>query len=252
MSSSPTRPTRPRSLLSTLLLAAVVFVVSAPAEAGAETRGVLRIGVAPVALTPERDTPMLGAPVDDAVRAYNAAADAYDRAHGNAPGSTMATAPIDRTDLGVSSTMVTAAPALEAGGRHLFVRVEAALAFGAEHRSYGLGFYPLNLAVPMRRGTVTPYLSAGGSVSWLDDTTVAGEVGALIGARFAGGVRLGRRVTVEVGYGAYVLGGTVDRDRLDTMRAYDPRGAEPPPRPDGALSGGEQRGAVDLSVGLAI
>ena len=228
------------------------IIASVAGVAGAQTRGVLRVGVAPVALTPSRDTPVLGGRVDDAVRAYNAAAEAYDRAHGYAPGSAMSTEPIDRTDLGVSSNFFTLAPGLEAGQRHLFVRIEAALAFGENHRSYGLGFYPINIAVPMRRGTITPYVSAGGSLSWLDDMRLDGEFGMLFGARLAGGMRIGRRFNIEVGYGAYAIGGLVDRDQLDTMREYDPRGSEPPPRPDPALSGGEQRGAFDLSLGLAI
>lgn len=230
----------------------LAIITSAAEDAGAETRGVLRVGVAPVALSPESDTWLIGSRVDDAVRAYNAAADAYNQAHGYAPGSEMSTAPIDRSDLGVTANFFTLAPGLEAGTRHVFVRVEAALAFGEDHRSYGLGLYPINLAVPMRRGTLTPYVSAGGSLSYLDDLRVDGELGALFGARFAGGLRVGRRVTVEIGYNAYAIGGLVDKDQLDTMRAYDPRGNEPPPRPESALSGGEQRGAVDLSLGLAL
>jgi hypothetical protein len=231
---------------------ALALLASHAGAADAETRGVLRVGVAPVALTPERDTWLLGGHVDDAVRAYNAAAEAYDRAHGYAPGSEMSTEPIDRSDLGVDTNFLTLAPGLETGTRHAFVRIEAALAFGESHRSYGLGLYPINLAVPMRRGTLTPYVSAGASLSWLDDTRIEGELGALFGARVAGGIRFGRRVTVEVGYNAYAIGGLFDRDELDTMRAYDPRGDEPPPRPDTALAGGEQHGSVDVSLGLAL
>jgi hypothetical protein len=231
---------------------ALTIVASTAGIAGAETRGVLRVGVAPVTLTPESDTWLLGSRVDDAVRAYNAAAEAYNQAHGYAPGSAMSTESIDRTDLGVSTNFFTLAPGLEAGSRHVFVRVEAALAFGEDHRSYGLGLYPLNIAVPMRRGTMTPYVSAGGAISYLDDLRIDGELGALVNARFAGGMRIGKRVTVEVGYNAYSIGGLVDKDELDTMREYDPRGNEPPPRPESALAGGEQRGAVDLSLGLAI
>jgi hypothetical protein len=237
---------------SFVVLFAIVASTSHVEDAGAETRGVLRVGVAPVSLTPESDTPLFGSRVDDAVRAYNAAADAYNQAHGYTPGSEMSTARIDRTDLGVSSNFLTLAPGLEAGTRHAYFRLEAALAFGADHRSYGVGFYPLNLAVPMRRGTLTPYVSAGGSLSWLDDIRIDGEVGVLLGARFATGMRVGKRVRVELGYNAYSIGGLVDRDQLDTMRAYDPRGSAPPPRPDSAIAGGEQSGAFDLSLGLAI
>ncbi|HUQ01678.1 MAG TPA: hypothetical protein VM261_04245 [Kofleriaceae bacterium] len=235
-----------------VVLFAIVTSTSLVETADAETRGVLRVGVAPVALTPDGDTPLFGSRVDDAVRAYNAAADAYNQAHGYAPGSAMSTARIGRDDLGVASNFFTLAPGLEAGSRHAYFRLEAALAFGADHRSYGIGFYPLNLAFPMRRDSLTPYVSAGGSLSWLDDVRIDGEVGVLLGARFAAGVRIGQRVRVELGYNAYSIGGLVDRDQLDTMRAYDPRGSAPPPRPDSAIAGGEQRGAFDLSLGLAI
>jgi hypothetical protein len=221
-------------------------------SAAAEVRGVLRVGVAPVELTPTSETPVLGAQVDDAVDAYNRAAAAYNQAHGYGPASEMGTAPIDSGALGVRATMVTVAPALEVGGDHVFVRVEAALAFGAEHRSYGLGIYPVNLAVPMRRGTITPYLSGGGSFGWLDNMRVDGEVGAMLGVRVAGGVRIGRRVALEVGYGVYALGGFVDRAELDTMTDYDPTGSAPPPHPDTVVQGGEQRGAVDVSFGVEL
>jgi hypothetical protein len=239
-----------RSLLIPLLLSSLPLLL--PHEVHAETRGVLRVGVAPVVLTPRSDTPYLGSRFDDAVRAYNAAADAYNRAHGLEPGSAMSTAPIERGDLGVRTTMLTLAPGLEAGERHLYMRIQAELGFGAEHRSYGLGFYPLNVAMPMRRGTLTPYVSAGGSVSWLDDTRSDGEIGALLGARLAGGMRVGRRITVEVGYHAYSIGGVVDTAQLDTMSTYDPRGDAPPPRPEAALAGGEASGAFDISLGFAM
>jgi hypothetical protein len=236
-----------------VVLAHVLAIVASTTEnADAETRGVLRVGVAPVALTPESDTPLLGSKVDDAVRAYNAAAEAYNQAHGYAPGDEMSTASIDRRALGMSTSFFTLAPGLESGTRHVYVRIEAALGFGADHRTYGLGFYPLNFAVPMRRGTIAPYVSAGGALSRLDDTRLDSEAGLIVSTRVAGGIRFGRRVTVEVGYGAYTVGGLVDRDELDTMRGYDPRGNEPPPRPESAIAGGEQRGAVDISLGLAL
>ena len=238
--------------MRTTIAVVVLALVSICQGARAETRGVLRVGVAPVALAPDGDTPLFGTRVDDAVRAYNAAADAYNRAHGLPASSPMSTPPIGRDAFAVDTTMLTLRPALEAGERHVFVRIEAALAFGADHRSAGIGFYPFNVAVPMRRGTVTPYLSAGGSVSWFDDTRDDGELGALLGARVAGGMRLGRRVTFEVGYNAYAIGGFLDRADLDTMLTYDPRGDAPPPRPETALAGGESRGTVDVSIGLAL
>ena len=145
---------------------------------------------------------------------------------------------------------MTIAPALEIGGERAYFRLEASIGFGDGLRAIGIGLYPLNLALPLRRGAITPYLSAGGVASWLDYTGSDGEIGALLMARAALGVRLGGRVAVELGYGAFVVGGLVDRARLRTMTDYDPQGAAPPPRPETALSGGEQRGLVDLSVGI--
>jgi hypothetical protein len=234
------------------LAAALTLTLLTSSAVRADKRGVLRVGVTPLQLTPAADTPFLGAHVDDAVEAYNAAADAYNQAHGYMVGSAQATAPIDRTALGVRSTLLTVAPALEAGNRYVYVRLEALLGFGETHRAYGVGFYPFNVAGSLRRSTIVPYLSAGGSASWLDDRAVDGELGALFTARVAAGVRFSRRMTIEVGYGVAALGGVVERGRLDTMTSYDPRGAAPPPHPTEALSGGEQQGMIDVWFGLAL
>lgn len=195
---------------------------------------------------------MLGGEIDRAVSAYNAAAAAYNQAHGFETGSPMATRAIGHGAVGVSATMLTIAPALEVGSRHVFVRLDGNLGLGDQYRAFGLGLYPLNVALPLRRGTIVPYLSAGATASWLDRLGSGGDLGALVSARAAIGVRAGRRVTVEVGYAAFVLGGYVDRARVETMSDYDPRGAAPPPDPSAGIGGGEQRGAVDLSFGLAL
>jgi hypothetical protein len=233
------------SCLRTLPMAFAAVVLGHGA-AGADVRGAIRVGVATLELTPRAGTPVMGEPIDDAVAAYNAAAAAYDELHR----TPTATAPIDRGDLALHGTLVTVAPALEAGGDHYFVRLEASLGVGADLRSYGVGLYPVNLAVPLRGGAMIPYVAIGGTVSWLDRPGADGEIGGLVVARAAVGARLVRRIAVEVGYGAFVLGGVVDHGRLDQAMAYDPRGAAPPPRPDEAVSGGEQRGLVDVSVGV--
>jgi len=84
----------------------------------------LRVGVTPLSLTPASDTPFLGERVDEAVAAYNAAADAYNQAHGFPDGSDMATSPIERGALGVRSTLLVIAPALEVGHPNAFLRFE--------------------------------------------------------------------------------------------------------------------------------
>jgi len=239
------------ALLAATTLALPLPLILAPA-AHAETRGVLRLGVTSVELVPTEATPMIGAELDRVVDAYNVAAVAYNRAHGYESGDAMATAAIDHGAVAVRTTLFTIAPALEVGNRHAFVRLDGNLGLGDDYRAYGLGLYPLNLALPLRRGTVVPYLSAGATASWLDRLGVAGDLGALVSARVAVGVRVNRRITAELGYGAFVLGGFIDRAGLETMSDYDPRGGAPPPDPDAAIAGGEQRGAVDLSFGVAM
>jgi hypothetical protein len=229
---------------------AILLLVALPGRAVADVRGVLHVRFAPVDLAPDEDTPVFGARVGDAVGAYNAAAEAYNVAHGYPDGSPMATAAIGPDDLGVRTTLVTFAPGFEAGHRNVYFRLEAAIGFADDLRAYGVGVYPLNLAAHLRRGTVVPYLSAGGTASWLDRPSTDGELGALVTARLAGGIRFGRRATLEVGYGAFVLGGLIDRGRIRTMEDYDPSGAAPPPAPTDAIAGGEQRGLIDVSFGL--
>lgn len=220
-----------------------VSIVLAGGVARADARGVLRIGVEPLSLEPTKDTPVLGGWFDDAVTAYNAATAAYDRAHG-----TMALAPIQRSALGVHETMMTFAPGLEVGGQYAVFRLEGVIGIGDTHRAIGIGAYPLDVALPLRRGTITPYACAGGTASWLDRSDVDGEVGALVTVRAALGVRVGH-VSLEVGYGLYVVGGLVDSKQLHSMMSYDPSGAPPPPA-DHAVAGGEQQGLVDVSLGV--
>lgn len=228
----------------------LVLLVAVPGHALADVRGVLHVRIAPIDLAPDADTPVFGSRVGDAVGAYNAAAEAYNQAHGYDTGSPMATGAIGPDDLGVESTLVTFAPGFEAGHRNVYFRLEAAIGLGDDLRAYGVGVYPLNLATHLRRGTIVPYLSAGGTASWLDRPSTDGELGALFTARVAGGVRFGRRATLEIGYGAFVLGGLIDRGRIRTMEDYDPRGSAPPPAPTDAVAGGEQRGLIDVSFGF--
>ena len=231
---------------------ALLLLLVLPQVAHADVRGVVRIGVTPIDLASEEDTPVLGERVDDAVGAYNAAADAYNDAHGYPRGSPMATPAIGPGDLGVRATLVTFAPALETGHDNVYFRLEARFGFADDLRAYGVGVYPLNLAGRLRDGSrVVLYASAGGTASWLDRPSTDGELGALLTARLAAGLRVCRRATLELGYGAFVLGGLVDRGRIRTMEDYDPRGAAPPPSPAEAIAGGEQRGLVDVSLGVA-
>src|SRR6185437_8390335 len=208
-------------------------------RARADAHGVLRIGVMPLALEPSNDTPVFGGYFDDAVRGYNAAAMAYDRAH-----DTNTIAPIDRSALGVHATMMTFAPGLEVGGEHAVFRIEGIVGVSDTHRTIGIGVYPIDLAW---RGA---YVAIGGTASELDRTDTDGEVGALVTARAAIGMRVGR-VSIELGYGMYVAGGLVDSGQLHSMEHYDPRGA-PPPAADHVVAGGEQQGLIDVALGISM
>lgn len=234
---------------------AVVVVAILFAERGiahADARGVFRIGVEPIALDPSDDTPFLGSHVSDAVTAYNAASAAYNRLHGYAAGSMMASAPIDRSALGLHTTLVTFAPGVEVGGEHVMFRIEGLVGISDRVRAVGAGVYPIDVAVPLRNGTITPYLVAGGTLRWLDRSDIQGETGGLVTLRVAAGARIGGHVVVELGVGVFMLGGLYNGAELQTMSSYDPRGSAPPPAPDRAVAGGEQSGMVDVSVGFAL
>lgn len=100
------------------------------------------------------------------------------------------------------------------------------------------------LQATVRRGAVI-YASFGGSASWLDRAG-AGDVGALVTARAAIGTRIAQHVMFELGYNAFVLGGSYNKSRLDemmdSMQLVEPRTI---------VSAGEGRGILDASLGLA-
>lgn len=217
---------------------ACIAALCAVAPAHADVRGVVRFGVLPLELESSRDTPLFGDDVERAVTAYNTAA-AYDRMNGGDARS------IDASDLGVSDTLVTFAPGIEAGGT-LFVRLEGIVGVGDELRSLGVGFYPLNVQLALGN-TVAAYVSAGGSASWLDREGT-GDVGGLVSLRAAAGVRLSERVAIEAGYGAFVLGGVVDMDEIEAYESL--RETTPPDEPNDVVAAGEARGVLDLSVGV--
>lgn len=224
---------------SLVVLAVTLGIGAAPASA--ETRGTVRFGVMALDLESSTETPLFGDDVDRAVNKYNAAAAAYDRVSGGS------TERIGADDVGMTETLFVTTPGVEFGGRHYFFRLEAPIGVSADLRSIGLGIYPLNAQATLRRG-LAAYISAGGTASWLDRPG-PGDVGGLLMLRAAAGVRVADRLVVELGYGAFALGGTVNRDRLDAME-LPPPGTELP-EPEEVLSAGEARGLVDISVGFA-
>jgi hypothetical protein len=237
-------------------LPALVAVIVATWFAGrpghADVRGVFRLGVESLSLNPSDDMPLLGEHVDDAVTAYNIASAAYNRLHGYSAGSPMASTPIDRTDLGLHTTLVTFAPGIELGGKHVMIRLEGLFGVSDRIRAIGFGAYPIDVSLPLRNGTIAPYLVAGGTLRWLGRSDTDGETGGLVTVRVAAGARIARHAIVELGLGLFSFGGLYNRDELQSMMRYDPRGDRPLPSPDRAVSGGKQSGMVDVSIGFAL
>jgi len=234
------------------LATGIVLSLIAPAAARGDVRATFRLGVEPLGLDPSDTTPVVGSHVGDAVAAYNAASAAYNQVHGYAPGSPMASRAIDASALGLHTTLVTFAPGLELGGDHLRFRLEGLASVSDRLHAFGIGVYPLDIAVPLAGGAVTPYVVAGGTLRWLDRSDVDGETGGLVTLRAAVGARISRRIDVELGVGLYLLGGVYNPDQLQLMSNYDPRGSAPLPTPDRAVAGGEQSGMIDISVGFVL
>ena len=227
------------SMIGRLLVVVAALLGVGVRLAHADTRGTLRLGMLPLDLEASADTPLFGASVESMIARYNDAAAAYDRVSGRR------TARIGPADVGVSDTLLVVAPGLELGSAGTyFFRLEVPVGVADNLTSVGVGIYPINLQVAVRRGAVV-YTSLGGSASWLDRPG-AGDIGALVTARTAGGLRIGRHVMFEVGYNAYVLGGTYNKHRLDEMMNAMQLG-----EPRQAVSAGEARGIVDASLGLA-
>ena len=235
------------------LALATALLLTAHGAARGDSNLVLRIGVEPLSLEPSADTPYVGGYVNDAVTAYNAAATAFNRAHGFSASSPMAAAQIDRSALGLHTTLLTFAPGLETGGDYVRFRVEGLLGIADHVRAIGIGAYPLDLALPLRNGTVTPYALAGGTLRWLSRSDTDGETGGLATLRAAAGARIGRHALIELGVSLYMLGGMYNQSELESMaRTYDPSGSAPPPDPERVVSGGTQSGMIDISVGFTL
>ena len=215
-----------------LVIVAALVIVSV-ADDDAAARGTLRFGILPLELEASSETPLFGGEVDRAIDRYNNAAATHDAMTGGN------TDRIDTSDLRLDATLFVIAPGLEAGSGRYFFRIEAPIGLASELRSVGLGIYPLNLQGRLSRDT-RAYLSTGGTASWLDRAG-AGDVGGLVTLRAAVGVRF-RRVLVEVGYGAFVLGGSVNKDKLDSPEMMQ--------SPSEAIAAGEARGVFDASVGM--
>ena len=226
-------------MLRRIVVIIAALVCAHTGRAHADNRATVRLGMLPLELEASGETPLFGASVERMIDRYNSAAAAHDRATGDS------TARIDAGDVGVSKTLLVVAPGVELGADGVyFFRLEVPVGVADDVTSVGLGLYPINLQGAIGRSAVV-YASFGGSASWLDRAG-DGDVGALVTARAAGGVRFARHVMFELGYNAFVLGGSYNKSRLDemmdSMQLVEPRQI---------VSAGEGRGIIDASLGVA-
>jgi hypothetical protein len=222
-----------------MILGSIAVLTALTAPVSAETRGTVRFGMLALDLEASSETPLFGGQVDRAVDEYNSAAAAYDRQTGGT------TPRIDAGDLGVAERLFVISPGIEVSASHYLFRIEAPIGIADDLKSIGVGLYPIGLQGQLRRGLVL-YLSAGGTASWLDRPG-DGDVGGLFMLRAAAGARLAKHLVIEVGYGAFALGGSINSGRLDGMTAGNEMTL---PAPDSVISAGEARGLVDASLGL--
>jgi hypothetical protein len=221
-------------MIRRILVVAVALVCANFGLTHADTRATVRLGVLPLDLEASTDTPLFGASVERMIDRYN-----------NVAAARGATSRIGTGDVDVTETLFVAAPGVELGadGAYFF-RLEVPVGIADDVTSVGLALYPINLQGTLWRGAAL-YASFGGSASWLDRRG-DGDIGALVTARAAGGIRIARHVMFEIGYNAFVLGGSYNKGRLDemmdSMQLVEPRQV---------VSAGEARGIVDASLGVA-
>jgi len=215
----------------------------------------LRIGAASMDMTAGEDTPLLGGSFGDAVDVYNQGVMAYNQAHGLSAGSPGAASPVTRDDLAWRQNLVLVTPSLRSSSHGYYFKLDVPIGFGDGARTVGAGIYPLNIGIGIGPGDAfTVHAGAGVALSWAWFSGVDGSAGGLVqgrvtvGAELAGG-RNSPALVLEVGYTVRALGAVVDRDRLGAMDSYDPRVAPPPPVQD-LVRGGEQRGMIDVAVGV--
>src|SRR5262249_28468150 len=95
------------------------------------------------------------------------------------------------------------------------------------------------------------YGSAGGFASFLERSDTNG-IGALVGARLAGGVRFPRYRAVGLRVTPLPPRGVGDRRQLDRVGPLGTPPAHPAtlPNPSSVVSAGDTSGMVDVSVGV--
>lgn len=207
--------------------------------AHASPRATLRFGVVHLELEATRDTPIIGDDMFATIDQVNDAVDIFEKITGR-----MGMPRLHSSDIDLDETLYTVSPGIEfGGGRHHFFRFEVPIGFSDDLTAVGVGIYPINLQVQTPAGSAL-YLSLGGSASWLDRPG-PGDIGGLLVARAAAGARFARHLTFEVGFSAFALGGTYNRDALAVLDREDLRH-----RPDELITAGEARGLVDFSLGL--
>lgn len=146
-------------------------------------------------------------------------------------------------------------PSLHIGGEGYFFRVDAPVGLSSGAKTFGLGIYPLNVAIPIPAARLMPYAGTGVVGSFvMRDSTGTGSLatGGLFQARSAVGIKLlpGRRadLSIELGYSPWAAGAVFNANELDRAMTMFERGQRVN-EPGRVLRGGA--GDVwDLSLGV--
>ena len=116
----------------------------------------------------------------------------------------------------VNSTAMTVTPTLHLGGSGFFFKLDLPLTFASQYTTYGIGLYPINFGVYLRRAAMFPYGSLGiassiaQSRSTPDPSTSNKIIGAVAQVRAAGGLKYfpmkSLAVSFELGYSPWAAG----------------------------------------------
>jgi len=246
-----------------VLAASCVATVGLPTKnVAAAEMGWFGIGVRLGYATPSLkagDVPLVGKKLSDALTNANKMVDAYNAAQGtNRPHYAM-------DDLNLTARAVQITPSLHLGGDGMFFKLEAPIGVSSELKTYGLGIYPINIAIGIPGIDLYPYISAGGVGTWATSTSftptggqklVVDAKGLILEARVAVGAKLYLvpmvPLSVEVGYSPYAAGGVVDTTRLNALKPPSGTPTAAPKLPDspGAAVRGGVGHMLNMMVGI--
>ena len=203
----------------------------------------VRVGVNQPALV-AGDVPIVGAKIRDVLDRANKGVTAYNEV---APAAGKAKAsPYLITDMDLSKTLFEVTPTLHLGGDFFFTKLEVPIGVSDDLKTYGFGFYPLNLGLYLPGVHLFPYGSLGGVATWATSQQVTLSDGSVIptdssGVMLQGRVAVGAKLWIlpglalngEVGYSPLAVGGVIRSGNPPT-----PAPGELPEHPAASVRGG--------------